>query len=81
MGKYTGIETANAVLSRVYPNPFNEVIHVYLSEKAGFGLYSIDGKKVAEGTLVAGDNSILTTDIAKGSYLLKIGNRSVLLVK
>lgn len=74
--------THNENTLSVYPNPAFSQINVELNasevpeEPLEVALYDIVGKKVHYGTMDAGKYSINVVDLPKGSYVLKLTNKS-----
>jgi len=66
-----------------YPNPFNDVLNISSSSSdlKGYEIISIEGKKVQQGAILGKSQTVNTSDLGKGIYLLnvidKAGNQKV----
>lgn len=67
----------NSINMSVYPNPANDFINVVIPEitNSYYQLIDIAGKVVKQGILNQSVSQINTTDIAKGSYTLKVSDK------
>ena len=63
---------------KIFPNPFNEFLHVNFNgyELTNYTLVDAIGKIVLSGNIKPGENTISTELIPKGVYFLKIGENS-----
>ena len=82
--KDTGIlavnDTAKNVM-RIYPNPVKDQLSIEgISKDEKYEIYSVDGKKVNNGTLSNG-KSINVNALPKGVYLLKIADKNLKFIK
>lgn len=70
-------------LIRIYPNPTSDEVCVELEEKTSqaYGLYSLSGKILKQGTLLPGRNMINIRFLNAGIYLLKINSSISKIVK
>lgn len=68
---------------KVYPNPVLDVFTIELSsaKQSTYELYSMIGELVAHGELNAKQNTIDLSLLAPNSYILKVNNQSVRIVK
>jgi len=68
---------------KVYPNPMQDVLTIELSsaKQSTYELYSMIGELVAHGELNAKQNTIDLSSLAPNSYILKVNNQSVRIVK
>jgi hypothetical protein len=81
------IET-NAVATmqvKLYPNPANSFIMLELSNPTsidkGYGIYSADGRKMAQGALSVEYNRINIQSFTPGIYFVRLGDKVVRFVK
>jgi len=70
----TAIPTINQAKSAVYPNPVSDVLFVDLQEKASVFVYNITGSVVKQVGAQSGLVSIPLSDLAKGTYIVKINS-------
>ena len=82
--KDTGIlavnDTAKNVM-RIYPNPVKDQLSIEgISKDEKYEIYSVDGKRVNNGTLSNG-KSINVNALPKGVYLLKIADKNLKFIK
>lgn len=70
----TGMEETANLAFQVYPNPFNESIFVSLNseENTRFEIVSIDGKLVQSGFINNQLNTISTSELGAGIYMLNV---------
>jgi hypothetical protein len=67
---------------KVFPNPAGNTVFVEgLKQEEGYEIFNVVGMKLQEGILKDADSKIDIATIPKGVYLLKIGERSMKLVK
>lgn len=65
----------------VYPNPGSSpVTFINADKKLTYAVYDIQGQIIQQGEIQQGTNSIVLNE-AKGTYILKAGNSSTILVK
>jgi hypothetical protein len=65
----------------VYPNPFTDYIMVKTDTDSRISLYNISGQCLLTTLVKSGETCIETTNLPKGTYILKCGERAVKLVK
>jgi hypothetical protein len=76
------IETViNPRLQTVYPNPFQNIIQINLVKETTVYLYDVNGKLILEEKLANQCNTLNTSFLETGTYFLKIGLTSYLLIK
>jgi len=75
---YTGKEN-NATITKnisknytVYPNPFQDEIHIKTAQNAEITIYNLEGKSLLTQHIIAGENILKLTDFVAGIYLLEI---------
>jgi hypothetical protein len=70
---------------QVFPNPASDHVTVFIPQTLPGGrllVFGMDGRKVLEQPLNAGNNSLSTSGLKPGSYILQYGNwRNTLIVK
>ena len=68
---------------KVYPNPMQDELTIELTsaKQSTYELYSMIGELVAHGELNAKQNNIDLSSLAPNSYILKVNNQSVRIVK
>ncbi len=70
---------------QVFPNPAGDHVTVFIPQTLPGGrllVFGMDGRKVLEQPLNAGNNSLSTSGLKPGSYILQYGNwRNTLIVK
>ena len=59
---------------RCYPNPVGNELHVEASEPLAYTLYDLTGRAVASGRLRQGDNTVDTSALPQGLYMLRLAN-------
>ncbi len=57
---------------KIYPNPFDTNIYIFVPERSELSVYSLEGKKEFSLTLQAGNNQIGTETLQNGVYIFKI---------
>ncbi|MEO8147114.1 MAG: T9SS type A sorting domain-containing protein [Bacteroidia bacterium] len=72
------IDNSTENFTEIYPNPFNDYIHVALDPKqetaVDYIIYDATMRAVAEGKLNVGDEIINTQNLSRGAYILKINS-------
>lgn len=64
--------------TKTYPNPVVNTLTVEVDAESTYSLFSVDGRLVSTGTFSEGKNTIETSDLPLGTYLLDVKNsRSV----
>jgi hypothetical protein len=81
-----GINEANALSNAIslYPNPANDVLNINVNTDARnteYNIVNVNGQQVATGYLATGNNSIRTTNLSAGVYLLKVNKGTVTTTK
>lgn len=69
-----GVEENTNEFLEVYPNPADDQITVFMSQKGIMGIYSMSGAKIAAFEMIEGENTIDLTDLEKGMYFLTLSN-------
>jgi len=77
-----GVEniSASAKIS-VYPNPFSDYLVVNTTAKGKAAIYNMSGQMVLSVNVQSGSNRIKTSTLPKGVYILRVGDKSVKIVK
>ncbi len=65
----------------VFPNPVNEVLTVSTISEGNYVLHTIDGKRITNGQLVAGSNSIDVSSLYAGLYILTMNDEETSIQK
>ena len=60
----------------VYPNPTTNKISIKIEEPVTYNITAITGQSVLQGTLTENNNSINTSNLESGSYLVQIKNKA-----
>ncbi len=70
----TGMEEAANLAFQVYPNPFNETISISVDadDNTRFEIVSIDGKLIQSGRINNQLNTISTSELGAGIYMLNV---------
>jgi Secretion system C-terminal sorting domain len=57
----------------LYPNPAEQEFHLVLpqGEKGSYEIFDLNGKRVAKGDILGGDQGVSTKGVPKGMYLVK----------
>jgi len=71
---------ADAQIS-VYPNPFTDYIVIEAVAVGKATIYDLSGKAVLTENIESGSNRLSVSALAKGSYVLKVGENAVKIVK
>lgn len=77
----TSINDTEADNISVYPNPFADYIIVNTTDAGTASIYSLSGKTMLNANIQNGTNRIQTSELAKGIYILKIGENAIKIVK
>ena len=68
-----GINELNKTALKLWPVPTNEVVHIDgIKSKSNYEIIDSTGKLVLSGILYSGENSIDTSTLVAGSYVLKV---------
>ena len=67
--------------TKVYPNPFSDRIYIRACSKKPWQLLFADGKVVAGGEALPGNEEVLLHDLPAGFYILRLGDDNHKLVK
>lgn len=69
-----GIESLDAVVCSLYPNPVNDVLHVTAAQGLSFELrvWNLAGEKVAEYRTVTGTLEVNVRDLPQGAYISEV---------
>jgi len=65
----------------VYPNPFSDYLVVNTTTKGKAAIYNMSGQMVLSVNIQSGSNRIETSALPKGVYILRVGDKSVKIVK
>ena len=77
-----GVENINAPAKiSVYPNPFTDYLVVNTTTKGKAAIYNMSGQMVLSVNVQSGSNRIETSALPKGVYILRVGDKSVKIVK
>ena len=76
-----GLEELNSKKINLQPNPFTDKIKIISDENTSCFLMELSGKTVLEAPLTKGINELNTESLAKGMYLIKVGEKVELVVK
>jgi PKD repeat protein len=73
-GYSLGIKNAEELGFTIYPNPFSEVLTISAERNTftSYRLYAVDGKKVEQGNFNSNTQTINTSNLHNGIYLLKV---------
>jgi Right handed beta helix region/Secretion system C-terminal sorting domain len=55
-------------LTKLYPNPAGNIIHIDVPERAVYTIVNVQGNKLKTGSLIKGDNVIYIQDLRSGIY-------------
>lgn len=71
-----GVDEVNLKGVNVYPNPFEDVIHISNNNDTDntYAIFDVLGKQLMSGTLTEQESKINAVNLASGMYFLKIGN-------
>lgn len=74
----TSIETAEQTDFTVYPNPFetNLVIQTDSNDDFNYEIYSVDGRLIKNGMIQGDNQTINTSELKSGIYLLNLNNNN-----
>jgi hypothetical protein len=77
---FTGIQTSNLTLLKLYPNPVQDVLHIegLAGKEFEYEVLSIDGKLLQKGK---SQGEISVKELRKGNYVLRVGQQQVSFVK
>lgn len=73
---YVSFENAIEELN-VYPNPASTMLQIDIKKDAIMRIYNLTGRVLKEQYLISGHNSLDISDLNKGMYLIKVGDRHV----
>src|SRR5690606_633398 len=59
---------------RYYPNPVDGVLTIETEEPLAYTLYDLTGRRMAEGALRQGSNTVDTGALPSGLYMLQLKN-------
>lgn len=76
-----GLEKNSFETVQIYPNPTENEIKVSLQKDTKYVLTNLNGQVVLKGEITATNNSIDTTNISKGLYLLQLKNENQSITK
>ncbi len=73
-GYSLGIKNAEELGFTIYPNPFSEVLTISAERNTftSYGLYAVDGKKIQQGNFNSTIQTLNTSNLHNGIYLLKV---------
>lgn len=73
-GYTLGMEESNEVAFSLYPNPFSEVLNLNTAGKEfkSYSIYSVDGKRVQAGSINGTVQTLNTSDLSQGVYVLTL---------
>ena len=77
----TNIKTKTNGVSSIYPTVFDSNIHIESSAASVVTFYNLTGVVVKQKQIFAGINTIQTSDLPKGYYILKIDEQTFKVVK
>jgi uncharacterized protein YjdB len=77
---FTGLNSINAQIS-VHPNPFAEYLLIQSTSDGKATIYDLSGRPVLITDVNVGSNKINTSALLKGVYMLKIGDKTMKIVK
>jgi hypothetical protein len=77
----SGLNELSLSKIKLQPNPFNDKIKIISDENTHCVLMELSGKIVLETNLSKGSNELNTESLAKGMYLIKVGEKVELVVK
>lgn len=69
------IKPETASLIKVYPNPAKDIVHIDAPGGEQYELYTLQGARVAGGSIILGKGTIQLGGLAAGSYLCNISGR------
>lgn len=76
-----GVTTVDVTPIDVYPNPANDIINIDgITEATPFGIFTLEGRKMLDGTITATRTSVDVSNLASGVYLLKTRKTSTRLI-
>jgi len=56
----------------MYPNPTFDIVKISINEEASYSIVSLNGQVLKNGKLIAGDNTLRTSQLSNGLYFLNI---------
>lgn len=77
----TGTSLVNTDQINVFPNPFTDYLIVKLDNALKFELYNLSGQCIVEIPLEKGENRINTSRLSRGAYIVKVGSKSIKIIK
>ena len=69
---------------KIYPNPSTDLLNIVVSESflnSNYTIYNQISKAIFSGTIQSTSNKINITSLAKGFYILKVGNKATKFIK
>jgi hypothetical protein len=70
----TNMQLKSDAFWTVYPNVFDQEIHISSQISSAYTLLSIDGKQISTGKLLIGETTLTTSDLLSGMYFLNLSN-------
>jgi hypothetical protein len=77
----SGLNELSSRKINLQPNPFSDYIKIISDENTPCVLMELSGKIILETNLLKGENELNTESLAKGMYLIKVGEKVELVVK
>jgi hypothetical protein len=77
----SGLNELSSRKINLQPNPFTDKIKIISDENTHCVLMELSGKIILETNLLKGSNELNTESLAKGMYLIKVGEKVELVVK
>ncbi len=56
----------------MYPNPTFDIVRVSINDEASYSIVNLNGQVLKNGKLIAGDNTLRTSQLSNGLYFLNI---------
>ena len=69
------------VIEGVYPNPFESVFHITVSEDVTMYIYDANGRMLMTEKLHAGENAVDASSLTPGIYIVRCGNDTYRVIK
>jgi PKD repeat protein len=72
------IENNEEILFSVYPNPFSNLLNIKTinTEAVSYEITSIDGRRISQGNISGDNQTINTSELNSGLYMLSISDKS-----
>lgn len=72
------IENKEEILFSVYPNPFSNLLNIKTinTEAVSYEITSIDGRRISQGNISGDNQTINTSELNSGLYMLSISDKS-----